>query len=75
MFDILDEIENQSEYKFLYNNDLLENKTHESVNVKNNTIEQILDNILEGTGSKYSVLSNNLIVISPVKQTSLSTRT
>ncbi len=67
LFDILDEIENQSEYKFLYNNDLLENKTHESVNVKNNTIEQILDNILEGTGSKYSVLSNNLIVISPVK--------
>jgi TonB-linked SusC/RagA family outer membrane protein len=65
LVDILDEIENQSEYKFLYNNDLLENKRHETVNIKNKTIEQVLNDLLEGTGSKYSILANNLIVISP----------
>ncbi len=62
---IFDKIENQSNFKFLYNNDLLENKNHENVLFDNQTVEQILDVVLNGSGSKYSVLENNLIVISP----------
>lgn len=65
LVEILDNIENQSKFKFLYNNDLLENKNHGTVKIKEQTIEAILDDLLEGTGSKYSVLENNLIVISP----------
>lgn len=63
--EILDDIENQSEFKFLYNNDLLDNKNHGNVSFSGKTVEQILDDLLAGTGSKYSVLENNLIVISP----------
>lgn len=65
LVEILDKIESQSEFKFLYNNDLLENKNHGAVQINNQSVEQILDDLLEGTGSKYSVLQNNLIVISP----------
>lgn len=65
LVEILNDIENQSQFKFLYNNDLLENKNHGTVRFNQRTVEQILDNLLEGTRSKYSVLENNLIVISP----------
>ena len=65
LVEILDNIENQSEFKLLYNNDLLENKNHGIVDFRNKTVEQILDELLNGTRSKYSVLENNLIVISP----------
>jgi TonB-linked SusC/RagA family outer membrane protein len=68
--DVFTEIEKQSEFRFLYNNDLLENKNQGTVNFVDKTVEEILDLILAGTGSKYSVLSNNLIVISPVEITS-----
>lgn len=65
LVEILDKIEDQSQFKFLYNNDLLENKNHGRVSFREETVEKILDVLLEGTGSKYSVLENNLIVISP----------
>ena len=65
LVEILDNIENQSDFKFLYNNDLLENENHDIVDFRDKTVEQILDKLLDGTGSKYSVLENNLIVISP----------
>ncbi len=63
--DIFEKIEDQSKFKFLYNNDLLDNKNHGDVELDDKTVEQILDYVLKGTGSKYSVLENNLIVISP----------
>jgi TonB-linked SusC/RagA family outer membrane protein len=65
--DILENIENQSQFRFLYNNDFIENKNYRKVRFKEKTVEKILDVLLEGTGSKYSVLANDLIVISPDK--------
>lgn len=63
--EIFENIEQQSEFKFLYNNDLLENKNHGTVRYRNQSVEKILTEVLNGSGSKYSVLENNLIVISP----------
>lgn len=65
LIEILNVIENQSQFKFLFNNDLLENKSHGTVEFNGKTVEEILDNVLEGTGSTYTVMENNLIVISP----------
>lgn len=65
LVDVLDNIESQSRFRFLYNNDLLENKRFGRVKFNNKTVDQILDDLLKDTGSKYSVLVNNLIVISP----------
>ncbi|MDX1285886.1 MAG: SusC/RagA family TonB-linked outer membrane protein, partial [Draconibacterium sp.] len=64
LVEILDKIEDQSQFKFLYNNDLLENKNHGTVEFKDKSVEEILNVLLEGTTNKYSVLENNLIVIS-----------
>ncbi len=63
--DILGKIEDQSEFKFLYNDDLLDKKRDLKVNYNNKTVYEILDHVLTGTGSTYSVLENNLIVITP----------
>jgi TonB-dependent starch-binding outer membrane protein SusC len=65
LVEILEEIESQSEFRFLYNNDLLENKNLGKVRFTEKTVDEILEIVLKGTGSKYSVLENNLIVISP----------
>jgi len=65
LVDVLDNIENQSQFRFLYNNDLLENKRLGRVKFNNKTVDEILDDLLKDTGSKYSILVNNLIVISP----------
>jgi len=65
LVEILDNIENQSMFKFLYNNDLLDNKSFTDLRFNDKTVEEILDVLLRDTGSKYSVLQNNLIVISP----------
>ncbi|WP_372650884.1 SusC/RagA family TonB-linked outer membrane protein [Draconibacterium sp.] len=63
--EIFETIEDQSEFKFLYNNDLLVNKNYDNLQITDKTVEQILDVVLNGTGNRYSVLENNLIVISP----------
>ena len=65
--DIFEDIEKQSEFKFLYNNDLLDNKNHGNVKYNQQTVEVILDDVLKGSANKYTVLENNLIVISPSK--------
>jgi TonB-linked SusC/RagA family outer membrane protein len=63
--DIFENIEQQSEFKFLYNNDLLDNKNHEVVNYNQQTVEVILDDVLKDSGNRYTVMDNNLIVVSP----------
>ncbi len=62
---VLAEIEGQSEFRFLYNDDLLRDKPYPMVQYDNKTIDEILMEVLDGTGSDYTVLENNLIVITP----------
>lgn len=62
---ILEAIESQTEFKFLYNDDLLDADKYHSIKYKNKTVEEILDEILAGTGNSYSIMANRLIVITP----------
>jgi TonB-linked SusC/RagA family outer membrane protein len=67
---IFQEIEKQSNFRFLYINDAVKDKTA-TLNVKNTSIDEVLDKILADLDMKYTVMENNLIVITPA---SLSTK-
>lgn len=62
---IFQEIEKQSNLRFLYINDAVKDKTT-TLNVKKTPVVSVLDKILPGLDMKYTVMENNLIVITPV---------
>jgi len=57
-------IEEQTNYRFVYNEKTVENK-FVTINMRNATIDNILNAVLENTGNTYKLLDNNLIVIAP----------
>ncbi|WP_423128960.1 SusC/RagA family TonB-linked outer membrane protein [Gaoshiqia sp. Z1-71] len=59
---VLDEIENQSEFYFLFNQNLIDMSRKVSVSVKDKNIEQVLDAVLEGTAVRY-VISDRQIIL------------
>lgn len=58
---ILNEIENQTDYLFIYNNQVDINKIT-SVKVKNEAVAQVLDRILSGTGINYELEGTHFIL-------------
>ena len=58
---ILNEIENQNDYLFIYNNQVDINKIT-SVKVKNEAVAQVLDRILSGTGINYELEGTHIIL-------------
>lgn len=58
---ILNEIENQTDYLFIYNNQVDINKIT-SVKVKNKAVAQVLDRILSGTGINYELEGTHIIL-------------
>ncbi|MDR0756633.1 MAG: carboxypeptidase-like regulatory domain-containing protein, partial [Tannerella sp.] len=65
MNEFFKEIEKQSDYRFFYNDELVNiEKEIYQLNVKNKSIDEILTTLLANTGLRYRKLDNNLIVIS-----------
>src|ERR1700730_6940405 len=60
---VLSAIEKKSDYRFLYNDDLLANKPKVDVNVTNEEVTKVLDNIFSGNGIAYKILENKLVVL------------
>ena len=58
---ILNEIENQTDYLFIYNNQVDINKIT-SVKLKNEAVAQVLDRILSGTGINYELEGTHIIL-------------
>ena len=58
---VLNEIENQTDYLFIYNNQVNINKLT-SVNVKNKTVAKVLDDMLAGTGIQYELAGDHIIL-------------
>lgn len=58
---ILNEIENQTDYLFIYNNQVDINKIT-SVKVKNEAVAQVLDKTLSGTGINYELEGTHIIL-------------
>lgn len=59
---ILDQIEENTAYKFVYNSAIIPKKTV-NINVKKTSVANILAHTLEGTGLRWKELPNNVIVI------------
>ena len=58
-------IEKQSPYRFLYNYDLPALQKKVDVNANGESVVDLLDNILSGSGLNYKILENKLIVVLP----------
>ncbi len=60
---VIQKIEKQGTYRFLYNTDLVALKSKVDLNIKEFTIAQTMDLLLENTGLRYKLLPDNLVVI------------
>ncbi len=56
-------IENQGDYRFLYNNNLKSISAKINIDVSNAGIKEVLDKMFVGTDLTYKILENNLIVV------------
>lgn len=74
MADVFKAIEDQSEFKFLYHDALISEERNLNLEIEGKTVEEILDIIFEGSNNTYSVLDNNLVVITPKNTKALQER-
>ncbi|MBS1669313.1 MAG: SusC/RagA family TonB-linked outer membrane protein [Bacteroidetes bacterium] len=64
---VLELIEQQSEYRFLYSdNPVIDNKKV-TIKVEKAPLEKVMGQLLEGTGISYKINSNSLVVLSLMK--------
>lgn len=59
---VLDKIEEESGYFFLYNEKLLDTDRKVNINVKDELIKTILDNLFTGTNVKYTIIDRKIIL-------------
>src|SRR4030042_5399661 len=64
---VFHEIEQQSDVRFLYINEVVQDKTI-TLNCEKKKLEEVLDKLRTETRMKFTVLENNLIVITPSSQ-------
>ena len=63
--EILNEIQEKSNYRFFYSDDLIDLNKRINIASKNKSIESVLAEISTQSGINYQILDDNLIVISP----------
>lgn len=59
---VLDKIEAESEFFFLYNEKLLDTERKVSITAKDQLIDVILDNLFAGTNVKYTIIDRKIIL-------------
>jgi len=59
---VLDKIEAESEFFFLYNEKLLDTQRKVSIDVENQPINVILDDLFEGTNVKHTIIDRKIIL-------------
>lgn len=60
--EVFQAIQDQSEFDFFYKNEILSSQKSISKTFNNAKIEEVLDNVLEGTGLTYRVLDKDIVV-------------
>ena len=63
--DVLLEIEDQSQFHFLYNDEYTDLSREVSIDVNNANVSDILDELFSDADITYRIMDNNLIVITP----------
>lgn len=69
--EILFQIENQSEFRFIYESGKINLDKKVSVREKDQTVEIILNRLFAKEGIKYEITENNLILINPAEKSNL----
>lgn len=65
ILEVLQQIEAQSEYRFIYENEKVNLETKVSIQVKDEIVENILKKLFKNDGVNYSITESNLILINP----------
>ncbi len=65
---VLNEIENQSDYYFLYNQDYVDVDQLVNIQAKDQKIEQLLSQLLESTGIDFSIQNRQIVLTSRENQ-------
>ncbi len=60
--DVFDKIEQQSEYRFFYNNNQVDLSKKMDVDYKNQKIDEVLNNIFSNTDISYEVLDRHILI-------------
>ncbi|WP_321373089.1 TonB-dependent receptor [uncultured Draconibacterium sp.] len=60
--DVFDAIEQQSDFYFFYNRDLFDDGQIVSVDMEGKTVEEILDEVLEGKSVTYEVVNSDILI-------------
>ena len=63
--DVLYQIENQTDFRFIYESGKINLDRKVSIQVKEQTVETILKQLFENEGITYEITENNLILINP----------
>ncbi|MGD9556165.1 MAG: TonB-dependent receptor [Mangrovibacterium sp.] len=63
MVDVLYEIEEQTGFYFLYNDNLIDTDRKINLSVEHQTIEKVLDELFSGTAIKYTVTDRKIILM------------
>ena len=69
LVNVLDRIENQTEFFFLYNEKLIDANRKVSISVKDQGIEDVLKSLFSGTDVSYSIIDRK-IILSPAESVS-----
>lgn len=64
--EVLQKIEEQTEFRFLYNEQFIDLNRRVSLMVENKKVDNVLKEVFEGADISFKVMENNLIVITPV---------
>jgi len=63
--EVLLNIENQSEFRFFYNEQFTDLNRYVKFNIDNESIDKVMDKLFESSNFTYKIMENNLIVITP----------
>ncbi|WP_461639380.1 SusC/RagA family TonB-linked outer membrane protein [Labilibaculum euxinus] len=61
--EVIDQIESNSEYFFMYNNDLIDVSRKVDIKVEEIKIDQVLDKLFEDTNVSYSILDRHILLV------------
>lgn len=64
MKEIFTTLEKQSEYIFIYYENLIDSKRKYSLDIKNQTIDKILDKLFENTNLSYEINNRQIVIVS-----------
>jgi len=59
------DIENQSEFRFFYNEQFTDLNRYVKFDIENETIDKVMDELFKSSNFTYKIMENNLIVITP----------